>query len=161
MNGDGSIAWQKTYGGAGDENLNIKQASDGGYLAAGYTKSYGAGGSDGWLLKLDNQGQIVWQKTYGGNEDDRFEDVIETADHHYLVVGETKSFGPGDNDLWVLKLNSDGSPQGIDSATVPLTSSAAPASSAITVTATAITVNTGTLIEKDSTATIKPIWPAP
>ncbi len=67
LNTDGSVAWQKTYGGSGDdEAYSIQQTSDGGYIVAGDTDSFGAGTADVWVLKLDSDGTVAWQKTYGG-----------------------------------------------------------------------------------------------
>ncbi len=63
--------WAKTYGGAGADSLSSMQpTADGGYIVAGSTTSFGAGGSDAWLMKLAADGSIVWQKTYGGTESD-------------------------------------------------------------------------------------------
>jgi hypothetical protein len=100
----GNIQWQKTYGGAGDDYANsIQQTSDGGYIVAGITKSYGAGNEDIWVLRLDSLGNIQWQKTYGGNSYDYVYEIQQTMDG-YVVVGTTFSFGGA----WVLKLDSLG-----------------------------------------------------
>lgn len=60
--------WAKTYGGTGGEGdfYNIQPTFDGGYIASGITSSFGAGSYDAWVLKLDSNGNIQWQKTYGG-----------------------------------------------------------------------------------------------
>ena len=109
LNTTGDILWQKTYGGEDDDVCSsIKPTTDGGYIVAGYTESFGAGGSDGWVLKLDNSGNIVWQKTYGGNNNDDFRSVYQTTDGGYIVAGYTESFGAGDTDGWVLKLAKNG-----------------------------------------------------
>jgi CSLREA domain-containing protein/uncharacterized delta-60 repeat protein len=109
LNADGSIVWQKTYGGSVGEGANdIQQTADGGYIVAGYTYSFGAGEQDCWILKLNADGTIVWQKTYGGSGNDGARDIQQTADGGYIVVGKTTSFGAGSNDLWILKLNADG-----------------------------------------------------
>jgi hypothetical protein len=106
---DGSIEWEKTYGGyAGDTADLIIQTSDGGYAIIGFTESFGAGALDVWLLKLAADGSIQWQKTYGGSADDEAVSVQETLDGGYVVAGETRSFGEGDWDIWVLKLDSVG-----------------------------------------------------
>ena len=108
LNADGSIAWQKTYGGSGsDEPYSIQQTSDGGYIVAGLTGSFGAGG-DIWVLKLNADGSIAWQKTYGGSGSDEPYSIQQTSDGGYIVAGLTGSFGAG-GDIWVLKLNADGS----------------------------------------------------
>ena len=110
LNADGSIAWQKTYGGSGDERADsIQQTSDGGYIVAGYTMSFGAGYADLWVLKLNADGTVAWQNTYGGQYDDEAYSIQQTSDGGYIVAGSTGSFGAGNLDIWVLKLNTDGS----------------------------------------------------
>jgi uncharacterized delta-60 repeat protein len=109
LNNDGSIAWQKTYGGTSDEIANsIVQTTDGGYILTGWTTSFGAGKSDFWVLKLNSDGSITWQKTYGGAEGEWVRTIIETKDGCYLVSGLTMSFGAGNGDIWVIKLDGDG-----------------------------------------------------
>ena len=73
----GAITWQKTYGGVNEDYVTfIQQTSDGGYVMAGLTQSFGAGDSDAWALKLDTTGAITWQKTYGGATDYKSADSI-------------------------------------------------------------------------------------
>jgi uncharacterized delta-60 repeat protein len=109
LNSDGTISWHKTYGGAGhDIATSIQQTSDGGYIVAGETRSFGAGGFDFWVLKLNSDGSVAWQKRYGGAKDDRACSIQQTSDGGYIVAGYTESFGAGGCDFWVLKLNSDG-----------------------------------------------------
>ena len=109
---DGNIQWQKTYGGHSiDEATSIQQTSDGGYIVAGYTWSFGAGGGGVWVLKLDKDGNIQWQKTYGGTDEDVASSIQQTSDGGYIVAGKTNSFGAGSSDVWVLKLDKDGNIQ--------------------------------------------------
>ena len=91
-----------------DYATSIKQTSDGGYIATGYTESFGAGNSDVWLLKLDGSGNVIWQKTYGGTGRDYTFDAQQTEDGGYLVTGMTNSFSAGDLDVWLLKLDGTG-----------------------------------------------------
>ncbi len=108
LDGDGHIEWQKVYGGANDDWLYaIRQTSDGGYLAAGGTSSFGAGDYDGWAFKLDASGNIEWQKTFGGEKFDEFISIQEISDA-YILAGETESFGAGSYDVWVSKIEKDG-----------------------------------------------------
>ncbi|MGA8848958.1 MAG: hypothetical protein WB564_03940 [Dehalococcoidia bacterium] len=105
----GNVAWQKTYGGANNESANsIQQTQDGGYIVAGRTESFGAGESDFWVLKLDKDGNVTWQKTYGGTDYDEAYSIQQTQEGGYIVAGWTESFGAGDYDFWVLKLDKDG-----------------------------------------------------
>jgi ABC-type cobalt transport system substrate-binding protein len=110
---DGIISWKKTYGefilDVGfyeQKGFSLRHTSDGGYILAGSTTSYGAGGADVLVLKLDSNGDITWQKTYGGAEDDYAFLVLEATDEGYLVVyGPHARYGSG---ICVLKLNSIG-----------------------------------------------------
>ncbi|MBW2059768.1 MAG: hypothetical protein JRJ26_19970 [Deltaproteobacteria bacterium] len=109
LNSTGAVAWQKAFGGSGDEwAYCIQQTEDGGYITAGYTDSLGEGSYDIWLLKLNPEGAVDWQKTYGGIGYDRAFCIRQTSDAGYIVAGFTTSFGAGSTDLWVLKLDPDG-----------------------------------------------------
>ncbi len=106
---DGTVQWQKTYGGVAFECANfIQQTSDGGYIVAGETMSFGAGIDDFWVLKLSADGTVEWEKTYGGDSFDEANSIEQTGDGGYIVAGETMSFGAGKGDVWILKLSADG-----------------------------------------------------
>ena len=112
LDASGNVAWQKTYGGTNyDYAYSIQQTSDGGYIVAGWTCSFGGGDCDAWVLKLDANGNVQWQKTYGGSDDDEAYSIQQTLDGGYIVAGYTKSFGAGYHDVWVLKLDSNGNIQ--------------------------------------------------
>ena len=108
----GNITWQKTYGGPYNDNAgSIQQTSDGGYIVVGITNPFVAGWFyDIWILKLDSSGDVTWQKTYGGSNDDNAGSIQPTSDGGYIVAGSSDSFGSGlyDYDFWVLKLDSSG-----------------------------------------------------
>jgi len=87
---------------------SIQQTDDGGYIVAGWTDSFGAGLDDFWVLKLDENGNVEWQKTYGGSDADRAESIQQTDDGGYIVAGSTESFGAGYSDIWILKIDSEG-----------------------------------------------------
>jgi regulation of enolase protein 1 (concanavalin A-like superfamily) len=112
LDSNGTIEWQKTYGGIYNELANfIQQTSDGGYIVAGISFSFGAGYSDTsdiWILKLDSEGDMEWQRTYGGSNSDNGHFIQQTSDGGYIVSGCTYSFGNGSNDGWILKLTSTG-----------------------------------------------------
>ncbi len=96
LDASGNVQWQKTYGGRNlDEAKSIQQTSDGGYIVAGETWSFGAGGRDAWVIKLDAKGNVQWRKTYGGKYEDRAKSIQQTSDGGYIVAGETWSFGAG------------------------------------------------------------------
>lgn len=120
-NVDGDIEWQKTYGGTLDDELNdIQQTSDGGYITVGFSKSSdrivktNRGGEDIWVIKLDDEGVIEWQKTIGGTKREIAYSVRETYDNGYIVVGFSESddidakINRGNKDFWVIKLNRKG-----------------------------------------------------
>jgi len=106
---DGTVDWQGTCGGTGnDEAFCIQQTSDGGYIAVGSTNSFGAGNSDVWVVKLDSDGSIVWQNTSGGANYESAFCIQQTDDGGYIVAGYTDSFGAGLQDVWIIKLASNG-----------------------------------------------------
>ncbi len=107
---DGTVEWQKTYGGVdSDRPFSIQQTGDGGYIVAGETWSFYAGEGDAWVLKLEPDGTVEWQKTYGGGSYDNTHFIRQTDDGGYIAAGYTASFGAELPDLWVLKLRPDGS----------------------------------------------------
>ena len=111
LDGSGNISWQMAYGDnyIDDRANSVQQTSDGGYIVAGYTNSSGAGGSDVWVLKLDANGDVLWQKTYGGNLDDVANSVQQTSDGGYIIAGDSESFGYIDQgNIWVLKITASG-----------------------------------------------------
>ena len=103
----GSVKWQKSYGGSEDDKAYSILTTDDGYIVAGTTKSFGNGGLDAWVLKLDDDGNIQWQKSYGGSEDDEIRQILP-VDEGYIVSGYTRSFGFGNGDAWVFKLDTKG-----------------------------------------------------
>jgi hypothetical protein len=107
--------WARTYGGPLDDQARaVALAPDGGFLVAGWTRSFSAGGDyDAWILKLDPSGYLQWQKTYGGTGNDYARSVRPTSDGGFIVGGHTESFGAGGgtDDFWLLKLAADGSVQ--------------------------------------------------
>ncbi|MBK8415147.1 MAG: T9SS type A sorting domain-containing protein [Bacteroidetes bacterium] len=109
LNYNGSILWSKIIGGAGNERANsVRQTSDGGFLIAGTTDSWGAGGNDFYLVKTDASGNVSWTKTFGGAFDDVANSVKQTSDGGYIVAGETNSFGAGDIDFYLIKTDAFG-----------------------------------------------------
>jgi hypothetical protein len=105
----GDTIWTKWYGGDHTERgHSVQQTSDEGYIVAGYTKSYGAGEYDFYLLKTDANGDSLWAKTFGGTNADFAHAVIQTSDGGYIVVGETASFGAGAEDVYVVRTNQSG-----------------------------------------------------
>jgi hypothetical protein len=112
LDGSGNLQWTRTIGGGnGDFGHSIIQTSDGGYAVAGETNSFGAGDYDVYVVKLDGSGNIQWTRTIGGGDEDVGRSIIQTTDGGYAVAGETKSFGAGDRDVYVVKLDRSGNIQ--------------------------------------------------
>jgi hypothetical protein len=109
--GFGDVQWSKSFAyGSFDGNCSVTkvlQTSDGGYMVAGNTTSTGANGSDVYLAKLGTDGQVVWQKTFGGKNDDNVTSLVKTASG-YLVAGSTMSYGDGSSDIYVIRVDDSG-----------------------------------------------------
>jgi hypothetical protein len=107
-----AVTFAKTYGGTNnDEASSVQQTSDGGYIVAGYTQSFGAGSWDIFLIKTDANGDVQWAKTYGGTSFDWPSSVQQTSDGGYIVAGTTWSFGVGDYDIFLIKTDANGDVQ--------------------------------------------------
>ncbi|MCG3165189.1 MAG: hypothetical protein POELPBGB_00951 [Bacteroidia bacterium] len=105
----GNTQWVKVYGGAGsDWGDYVEQTPDGGYIITGYTDSYGAGGPDVYVLKVDAAGNLQWSKTYGtaGDDSQPWGNLAYiTSDGGYIISSHTNGSGAGNFDYWVLKLD--------------------------------------------------------
>ena len=109
---NGNMLWNKTYGGALDEECGVMcQTNDGGYAIAGYTKSFGVGGQDVWLVKTNSLGNMQWSNIYGGTGDEHALSMVQTNDGGYAIVGVTSSFGAGGQDVWLVKTDTAGNMQ--------------------------------------------------
>lgn len=122
---DGNVLWQKAFGGSGfDIGLSIISTFDGGYVIAGATESTDGDvtnrttkvphADDAWILKLDMDGHIQWQKSFGGSGYDRANSIIASSDGGFVFTGFAASNdgdvsgNHGANDVWVVKLNNKG-----------------------------------------------------
>jgi hypothetical protein len=109
LNSSGSIQWTRTVGGTGDENANsIIQTSDGGFVAAGNTNSYGTGNYDMYIVKLNSSGTLQWSKTYGGSSVENAYSIIKSSGGGFVIAGQTASFGAGGDDIYLVKTDSLG-----------------------------------------------------
>jgi len=109
---NGNEQWNSTYGGREHDSAHsVKQTSDGGYIIAGFTNSFGDGNSDVWLFKVDPNGNPQWSKTFGGTKSDGAFTVQLTSDGDYLVAGCTNSYGAASDDVLLLKTDLNGNKQ--------------------------------------------------
>ncbi|MEZ4885877.1 MAG: right-handed parallel beta-helix repeat-containing protein [Chitinophagales bacterium] len=124
IDSNGNIQWDKNYGGSDvDECLSMASTTDGGYILSGFTMSndndvdLNYGGKDFWVVKIDANGNIQWDKNYGGSGDDTAESIIQTVDGGYIIGGNTNSVtddvdaNNGNTDFWVVKTDSNGNIQ--------------------------------------------------
>ncbi len=104
------IEWSKFFGGSQlDWGWSVQQTYDEGYIIAGETTSFGAGGYDAWLIKTDGEGSEVWNKTFGGELKDGARSVLITRDSCIVMAGYTDSFGHGyTHDFWLIKTDNTG-----------------------------------------------------
>jgi len=101
--------WERTYGGIySDRGFSVRQTSDGGYIVAGVTGSFGAGGYDVYLIRTNASGDTLWTKTYGGRSEDFGSSVQQTSDGGFIIAGATGSFGAGSYDVYLIKTSASG-----------------------------------------------------
>nr|QNR61645.1 hypothetical protein GZ37B2_69 [uncultured archaeon GZfos37B2] len=109
---NGNKVWDKTFGGTATDSANsVQQTSDGGYILAGHTGYYGTGEYDFWLVKTDSDGNKVWDKSFGGTDEELASSVHQTSDGGYILAGSTGSYDAGDWDVWLVKTDSSGNKQ--------------------------------------------------
>jgi hypothetical protein len=125
LDGNGNKLWDKTLGGSSDDELtSLELTNDGGYIMGGWSRSdasgekteNGRGSWDYWVVKLDSSGNKLWDKTFGGNDGDELNSIQQTSDGGYIlggtsisnISGEKTENSRGNNDYWVVKLDSSG-----------------------------------------------------
>ncbi|QMU29524.1 T9SS type A sorting domain-containing protein [Adhaeribacter radiodurans] len=123
-----ALAWDMRFGGSGTDNLtDVIKTSDGGYLAGGYSDSKVSGDksqnskgkNDYWIVKTDKNGKKLWDKSFGGSDQDYLNRVIQTQDGGYLLAGSSLSGksgdksqpSQGDRDFWIVKTDALGNKQ--------------------------------------------------
>jgi PKD repeat protein len=106
----GTKVWQYALNinNGNERSFSIQQTTDDGYILTGYTDGEGAGLTDLLLVKINNAGQFLWKKTFGGLLADEGHSVRQTMDGGYIIAGSSKSFGAGDSDLYLVKTDAQG-----------------------------------------------------
>jgi hypothetical protein len=105
----GETEWYRAYGGTQEDALiSIKQTTEGGYIAAGWTLSLNPGNKAAWILKLSSDGQLEWERIYDGRSDDSACCILENEDSGYTILGNTASYGAGGSDIWIMQVDHQG-----------------------------------------------------
>ncbi len=122
INSSGTILWTRTVAGSGyDMAYSVTQTTDGGFVLGGYTNSYGSGGYDMYIVKLNSSGSLQWSKTVGGTGDEQALSIIKTTDGGFIAAGYSSSFGNGGKDIFIVKFDTSGNTCG--NTTAPFSSS--------------------------------------
>ena len=108
IDASGNMLWSKTYGGVESDKAYAMVEAAGGYVVVGDTRSKGAGESDAWIIKVDADGNLVWDKAIGGDGFDMPTCVTVSGYGGFLVGGFTFSFGNGERDFWLFKIDDSG-----------------------------------------------------
>jgi hypothetical protein len=107
---DGNALWNTSLGGDRVDRLFSATDAGDGFVLCGLTLSFGEGGSDMWAAKVDVNGISVWNKTYGQSGEEGGRAILRTDNDHYLLAGYTNSFGNGQYDFWLCKIDGMGTP---------------------------------------------------
>ena len=122
INPDGDLVWERSFGGSGIEiSESIVNTRDNGYLVVGKTNSTDGdvssnkGNSDVWIVKINDSGKMAWEKTFGGTDFEGAESIIASNNGGYIITGNSRSRDNqlsenfGENDIWIMKINEEGS----------------------------------------------------
>jgi hypothetical protein len=105
----GDTLWTKRYGGEQWEvGKSIDLTNDGGFIITGYTESYGRSFGNVLVIKTNSSGDTIWTQTFGGNGNDWGKSIQQTDDGGYIIAGSTSSYGDNSDDIYLIKLNGQG-----------------------------------------------------
>lgn len=102
------VTWQRTFGGGLEDRGEAVARVNGGYAAAGWSISFGPGGADFYLVKVNDSGRALWQEQYGGAADDLSRALVVADDGGLVMAGVTSSFGAGGTDMYLVKADANG-----------------------------------------------------
>jgi len=106
---DGNVLFEKNFGGASlEDGVKIITTNDGNFILIGTTESLGAGQKDIHVIKIDNQGNQLWENTFGGTLNDTPADIIELSNSEFCIAGTTESFGAGSRDIYLVWIDQNG-----------------------------------------------------
>jgi hypothetical protein len=105
---EGTEIWSKTYGGKSWDAGMSACESDGGYMICGFTHSYGRGEEDIYLVHTDIDGNELWSKTYGGERYEIGNTISGTIDGNFIIGATTGTFGNGNSDMYLVKIDPSG-----------------------------------------------------
>lgn len=108
LDASGNVVWENNYGGQYDDNASSIVKTSDGYILVGTTLSYNVGNSDIYVLKVDNSGNEIWHKNFGGDQGDNGSRIIKTQDGNYAIIGATSSFGAQGFDFYLMKIDGNG-----------------------------------------------------
>jgi len=108
IDSSGNTAWNKTYGGTQSDKAYAIAETSGGCVAVGDTRSKGEGETDAWIIKVDVNGNLMWDTSVGGEGFDMPTCVTVSNYGGYLAGGFTFSFGNGERDFWLFKVDDSG-----------------------------------------------------
>ncbi|MCX8150833.1 MAG: hypothetical protein N3D85_04970 [Candidatus Bathyarchaeota archaeon] len=108
LDSSGTVLWNRTYGGGESDKAYALALAFDGYVIVGDTRSKGAGDSDVWIVKVDFDGNLVWETPFGGGDFDAPTCVVQLSGDKYLVSGVTFSYGNGLRDFLLLNVDSSG-----------------------------------------------------
>jgi hypothetical protein len=104
----GNVLWTKKFGTAGTDNIESIEVGNNCFYLSGGTSGAGMGGDDGYVVKTDTLGNVIWSKTYGGSFPDDFHTIQITGDGGLVMAGTTSSTGPLQPNMWLMRTNADG-----------------------------------------------------
>ena len=111
---NGDTIWTNITGGTDYDSYRfVRPTTDGGYIAVGSTQSYGKA-EQGFVVKMDADGQVEWTTAHGGAGNEGFDGIVETPNHNFLIAGSTNSFGNGEHDFMIMRIDSNGELLGME-----------------------------------------------